>query len=171
MTFHHRHSSRSGVPMVADDAPGTGWITLDLDRTFPAVAGTVPARFGVVQTGPWSLRGIGSPWDIPGAISVASPGRGGWARRVSRIPSTAIVPVGRRLLSPVVARSVPASLANDNPPPGPAAARARGSVARQMFFLAVLLATIAGAYLNGRQHGFRRVIMVPDPLSWNVSIG
>ncbi len=49
--------------------------------------------------------------------------------------------------------------ANDNNAP----TGDRRSVWRDLFFLMVLAATVAGAFWSGRVHGIQKVIVVPGP--------
>lgn len=88
------------------------------------------------------------------------------ARRATRIPAEAIVGLGARLSaaprpepSPALAAG-PAGgdSANDN------VARSAGrTVLREVFFLLVFGATLAGTYYLGRLHGMQNIIVVPEP--------
>jgi hypothetical protein len=52
--------------------------------------------------------------------------------------------------------------ANDN-----VAAGESRSVWRDLFFLMILAATVAGAFWSGRVHGLQKVIVVPAPSSFH----
>jgi hypothetical protein len=55
----------------------------------------------------------------------------------------------------------PGRSANDN-----VAAGESRSVWRDLFFLMILAATVAGAFWSGRVHGLQKVIVVPAPSSF-----
>ena len=150
--------------MAGDGESGTGrglgagsvWHAVDLDRTI----GRLPALSLVTGASPTlSLTGMNLPaLSLPGAggilIAKAQPG-------TRRVPAGAFVSVGRGAkptgpVRPVGRRGV----ANDN---------GRGhSVWRDVFFLAILAATVAGAFWSGRVHGgVQRVIVVPGPSSFH----
>jgi hypothetical protein len=60
-------------------------------------------------------------------------------------------------------RVVPA-IANDNK----AAARKGRTVLREVFFMAVLAAALAGAFYNGQVHAMQKVIVIPEPMDRRV---
>jgi hypothetical protein len=73
-------------------------------------------------------------------------------RRVKRVPDEAFVTIGRAAAEPVTA--------NDNQPPRPSPARIRFAL-RDAVMLAMLAASLAGAYYSGRLHAAQNVIVVP----------
>ena len=82
-----------------------------------------------------------------------------------RVPADAFVSVGParpRLTGPklIWSKLRPVATANDNTP-------GRRSVWRDVFFLALLFATVAGAFWSGRVQGTQRVIVVPAPSSFH----
>jgi hypothetical protein len=83
---------------------------------------------------------------------------------LKHIPVSAFVSIGRSSNSPVArhrARGV-RRFANDNH-----AKPHQNSLWRDLFFLAILAATVFGAFWSGRVHGQQKVIVVPAPLSHN----
>ena len=140
--------SGSGLELGA----GSVWQPIDLDRTagsFPAADPTKRAPSSLSLTG-MRLPVLNLP--VAGAVLVAKAEPG-----TRRVPAGAFVSVGRRAgsVTTVGRRGV----ANDN---------GRGhSVWRDVFFLAVLAATVVGAFWSGRlQGGVQRVIVVPGPSSF-----
>lgn len=88
------------------------------------------------------------------------------ARRATRIPAEAIVGLGARLSaaprpepsSALAAGTAGGDSANDN------VARSVGrTLLREVFFLLVFGATLAGTYYLGRLHGMQNIIVVPEP--------
>ena len=98
-------------------------------------------------------------------LALAQQGRA-IARRAIRVPAEAIVAVGAALSSPprATVETVAAApdrtraVANDNVLLG---ARSR-TVLREVLFLLIFGATLAGTYYLGRMHAFYNVIVVPD---------
>jgi hypothetical protein len=80
------------------------------------------------------------------------------ARRLKRVPDSAFVTIGRAER----ASSLPAS-ANDNAA-RPSSKRIRFAL-RDAVMLAILAATVAGAFYSGRLHAAQTVIVVPGPSS------
>lgn len=98
------------------------------------------------------------------------------ARRVTRIPADAIVALGAALSSASprsapasmsrVAAAVPAAdIANDNKAQ---IVRKRGALLREVMFLLLFGATLAGTYYLGRMHAFQKIIVVPEPMAGKV---
>ena len=84
------------------------------------------------------------------------------ARRATRVPAEAIVQLGSALSAAGDRRraATPAeAAANDN-----AGARA-GTALREIAFLLIFCATLAGTYFLGRAHASATVISVPDSVS------
>lgn len=85
------------------------------------------------------------------------------ARRPRRVPSDAIVSLGATLASARRESGEPSagmgSVANDNVPY--LSSRTR-TLLREITFLAIFVATLAGTYYLGRTHSFHNVIVVPD---------
>ncbi|NNM73313.1 hypothetical protein [Enterovirga aerilata] len=150
--------SRRAVQVIDGEVRDESWHQLGLGpvlASLPKVPGSAP----VVPAGP----AAGAVRSLPGA------GEGERVLRipgaVRRVPVSAFVSIGRRASSPVpshrAGRQVSGRSANDNAPAGE-----RRSVWRDLFFLAVLFATVAGAFWSGRVHGLQKVIVVPGPSSF-----
>ena len=93
----------------------------------------------------------------PGRIAAPFPTLTGTVS--GRVPPAAFVIVGR----PVTSTSTVLPTANDNTPVRDARVR---SSWRDLFFLALLAITIAGAFWSGKLHATQeRVIVVPGPSS------
>jgi hypothetical protein len=83
------------------------------------------------------------------------------ARRATRIPADAIVGIGAKAspLRRAEDRKAKASVANDNQRRLSPKVR---TFLREMLFLLLFGATLAGTYYVGRLHAFQNVIVVPD---------
>ena len=84
---------------------------------------------------------------------------------VRKVPQAAFVSIGCVPGSPVLripSRRAGSRFANDNVVGSPAR-----SVWRDLFFLAILAATVFGAFWSGRVHGIQKVIVVPGPSSFH----
>ncbi|HMO28495.1 hypothetical protein [Enterovirga sp.] len=90
------------------------------------------------------------------------------ARRATRIPAEAVVGLGAALSAPSAREPTPVlaagaagrDIANDN-----LAASGGRTLLREVLFLLVFGATLAGTYYLGRLHGTQNVIVVPEPAS------
>jgi hypothetical protein len=164
------------VAIVEESVSRQGWQPLDralLSRLAPTgktegrrptSSGAAWSVFPAVNTPSalvLSLSGAGQASRI-GVPALAAPERS-W----NPVPASAFVSIGRlsgRVL-PGGARLLGSRGANDNfVAPAALAGRSRW---RDLFFLAVLAATVAGAFFSGRVHGFQRVIVVPSPSSFH----
>ena len=150
---------RQAVAVVDGGVREASWQQLDLDLVLaklPRAPGTAPS----VLTAPAS--GVVRSFPETGAVLAAALQRG----VLKRVPASAFVSIGGRGRAPVPryrARSrSPNRSANDNV----AAPGHRRSVWRDLFFLAVLFATVVGAFWSGRMHGYQKVIVVPGPSSF-----
>ena len=104
-------------------------------------------------------------------LILASQGRA-IARRATRIPTDAIVALGAALSPPVrampLAAPAGASLPSDTSGANDNAAkvvRNKKALLREIVFLLIFGATLAGTYYLGRLHAFYKVIEVPEPRS------
>lgn len=148
--------ARRAVSVVEGDLRETAWQRLDCLATLaalPSASRSGPASLTASATGTVrSFRQTGSA-----LLDVLGPGK------TKRVPPEAFVTVGmgsgvaRRRFTTRLPRS-----ANDN-----AAPQRKGGVWRDLFFLAVLAATVAGAFWSGRVHGLQKVIVVPGPSSFH----
>lgn len=156
-------------PVAQCDAvahPGV-WQRIDLDHLAVAVADRGAAARQGAPSASWAWTALPEENSARAILHAA-------ARRLTAVPPEAFVVVGRpangrqrvfprRAIAGVVVPSSPGATANDNihetsSPP----ARAR-SIVRDMLFLAVLAATLFGAYHSGRMAAFQKVIVVPGP--------
>ena len=94
------------------------------------------------------------------------------ARRATRIPADAVVPVrsGRPASTVLLLTGPTQATANDNASAKTTAPSFRRAVYRQIFFLLVLAATLAGTFYIGRVNGFQKIIEVPEPAGRHSSI-
>lgn len=143
-------SLRTAVAVVDGEVPDT-WQQLDLAFMLASLPRPSAGRAGTLAT--------------PAAGPARSfPEAGREARR--SVPSSAFVSIGRRagaFLPHMQSRKgTPGRSANDN-----VAAGERRSVWRDLFFLMILAATVAGAFWSGRVHGLQKVIVVPAPSSFD----
>lgn len=146
-------SRDAGVAVLDSDVPAGNWHVIDLGGPLGRLPRAVPSE-PASGTGPWSV----STTILSSGSLVAASGGG--------IPSDAFVrvrPTGRFTKRGTrEIRSAGRVVANDN---NATAAPAR-SVWRDVFFLAVLAATVAAAFWSGRVHGLQKVIVVPGPSSF-----
>lgn len=86
------------------------------------------------------------------------------AKRPARVPANALVPLQRAMPPSRLALAPPRPIdsANDNAAK-PASDR---SVLREILFLGILVASLYGAFLAGRNSGVQRIIVVPGPTSF-----
>ena len=148
---------RRTVEVLDRDVPAAGWQEIDLARTLglPVVSATSP--------GAATLSAIASaailPFRAPSVCLV-----GTVAPEITRrVPEAAFISVGRPAAGTVPripALRVKSRFANDN-----VAGAGPRSMWRDLFFLAVLAATLIGAFWSGRVHGVQKVIVVPEPSS------
>lgn len=146
------------VAVVDGEVPATGWHMVDLHRSLDHGVGAIPDP---------SVPGRGAPpvWSV--STTVVSPVRLPIVSAGS-VPASAFVKVGRSgrfgKRGARVIRDAGRASANDNV----AAANPGGrSVWRDLLFLAILAATVIGAFWSGRVHGLQRVIVVPAPSSFH----
>lgn len=153
-TGHEEAETGRAIAIIAPEVPDSGWQQIDLSRTLGALAG---GRAGLNGPGRLSAFGSASVVRFPAPTISLS----GTATRelVKRVPSAAFVSIGWRLGSAVP--QLPAlrsRFANDN-----VSAGKERSVWRDLFFLVILAATVAGAFWSGRIQGYQKVIVVPEP--------
>lgn len=152
---------RADVAVVDRDVPPTGWQQIDLARTLAGLPLAGPAAK------PASLHAEAAVLSFPdrasqllATVSQAVP---------APLPASVFVSIGRP--APAVAeggrRFARRGSANDNVARPETPAR---SVWRDLFFLAILAATVAGAFWSGRVHGLQNVIVVPGPTGFNTVI-
>jgi hypothetical protein len=154
---------RKRVAVVDGQVRESGWQQLDLDivlSTLPRAPGGGP----IVLTAPVSGSVRTYPETGAELATVLRP------LPAKRVPAHAFVSIGRRGKGPlprhrsrnaIVARS-----ANDNDAkPGDTR-----SVVRDLIFLMILAATVAGAFWSGRMHGYQKVIVVPGPSSFHSQV-
>jgi hypothetical protein len=147
------------VVVLDRDVPASGWHEIDLAQTFRlrgrAGAGSGAATLTAAASA--SILAFRAP-----AVCLI----GTIAREITkRVPDDAFVSVGQSagaVVPRIPARSSSSRVANDNVAGGNAR-----SVWRDLFFLAVLAATVVGAFWSGRVHGVQRVIVVPGPSSFH----
>lgn len=138
MTEERGAGRPSQVAVVDGEVPEAGWQRLDL----ASLAGLPP----------------GVPLDLAGTV----PAPAGLGIPVRPVPGTASVPIealvaiARREPDRRFAKRGPGLSANDN-------GRSKRSTWRDVFFLAILFATVATAFWGGRLHAYQRVIVVPQP--------
>lgn len=149
--------ARRAVSVVEGDLRESAWQRLDLPATLaalPVAPSSGPASLTASATGTVrTFRQTGSA-----LLDVLEGGR------AKSVPAGAFVSVGHRggTVRRRAAVSPPRS-ANDNR----AAQPGRKGVWRDVFFLAVLAATVLGAFWSGRVHGLQKVIVVPGPSSFH----
>jgi hypothetical protein len=102
-----------------------------------------------------------APISAPGSSTETGPA-------LAQVPASAFVSIGRAsgqatISSAVPLRRIGSRGANDN---YAALGTAKKSMWRDIFFLAVLVATVTVAFLSGRVHGYQKVIVVPGPSSF-----
>jgi hypothetical protein len=140
---------RTAVAVVDDEVPNT-WQQLDLDFMLASLPRPSAGAAGTLVTP---------------AVSSVSHFHGGGRKPNPSVPGWAFVSIGRRGKASVPRvqsrRGAPGRSANDN-----VAAGESRSVWRDLFFLMVLAATVAGAFWSGRVHGLQKVIVVPAPSSF-----
>ncbi|MDB5512650.1 MAG: hypothetical protein JWR08_2133 [Enterovirga sp.] len=154
---HPEDGSRQ-FAVIERDVPATGWQEIDLDRTL----GRLP-RPGAESTRSLAVSGSARVLSFPETpthlVAVLNP------VVARRVPQAAFVSIGRtsgagRASVPSAARRGPGRSANDN-----VASSENRSVWRDLFFLAILAATVVGAFWSGRVHGLQKVIVVPESSS------
>jgi hypothetical protein len=150
------------APRSGDEsaAPNGVWLTL-----VPAAKGTALA---VVPSAPVLAPVVSAP-ALP-AVNAAQdnlkPAALVEAAVEPQVPLDRIVVIGKGLPPgrTVGRRRVVPAIANDNK----ATVRKRPAVLRQAFFLALLGASLAGAFYNGRVHAMQKVIVIPEPMDRRV---
>ncbi len=146
-----RHAPNA-VKIVEGEISASGWQDIDLPPASEP-GGTPPSGLSFSASGSIVCFARRSE----GALGLlASPGR---------VPPDAFVSVGSARpgsTGPKLgwSRLRPAKGANDNVPEP-------RSPWRDVFFLALLFATVAGAFWSGRVQGLQRVIVVPAPSSFH----
>ena len=153
--------------------PAQGWQPLDVGRlpSFPA------GEPGVISTGAaWSAQpAVNTPaalvFSLPAETRAPMPGGRSLLETgpaLAQVPGSAFVSIGRTSGQATTTLAVPLRRvgsrgANDNyAAPG----GSTKTMWRDIFFLAVLVATVAVAFLSGRVHGYQKVIVVPGPSSF-----
>lgn len=168
------------VAIVDDAIPDHGWHSLDLTPARRLTGSARPSDATAATTttvAAWSGQAAFTP---PGAMilsfSGATPGTMTPARASDLdrglgrpVPVSAFVSIGRMAGTAEVSGTIPlrrarSASANDNVAAFGAASGK--SIWRELFFLAVLVATLAGAFWTGRVHGFQKIIVVPGPSSF-----
>ncbi len=155
-TTEAERDPRQAVAVVDADVRESSWQQLDLDlmlASLPRAPGSAPAAMAASATG--SVRSFPQT-----GVELAS----ALKRQVlRRVPASALVSIAPRAAAPVprswARRGFLSRSANDNNAP----TGDRRSVWRDLFFLMVLAATVAGAFWSGRVHGIQKVIVVPGP--------
>ena len=149
--------TRGSVAVVDRQVPETGWQQIDLARTLGGLPPSPPSGRGAAP-GSMTASVSASILAFPGATTALI---GAFARAAfKKVPSTAFVSIGRTAGAPAPKRRVKSRSANDN------MSAEQRSVWRDLFFLAILAATVAGAFWSGRVHGLQKVIVVPGPSSF-----
>jgi hypothetical protein len=150
------------APRSGDEsaAPNGVWLTLDL-AGLPAAKGkalaVVPSA--AVVSAP-ALPAVNAAQDnlkpAPSVEAAVGP----------QVPLDRVFVIGKRLPPgrTVGRRRVVPAIANDNK----VTVRKRPAVLRQAFFLALLGASLAGAFYNGRVHAMQKVIVIPEPMDRRV---
>lgn len=142
------------IEIIGPEVPDSGWQRIELAPTMGTLAG---ARGDL--NWPKRLSAVGSASVVRFPAPLISLSGTATQELVRRVPNSAFVSIGWRLGSAVP--RIPAlrsRFANDNVSTG----RGR-SMWRDLFFLAVLAATVAGAFWSGRIQGYQKVIVVPEP--------
>jgi hypothetical protein len=132
--------SRQGLALMDSDGREGGWQQLDLETLLAPSPRTSRADLVLIEV---PKRGL--PRRVPGSafVSIGSRRRGG-------IP---VYPI----------RPLPRCFANDNAPD-------KRALWRDLVFLMILAATVAGAFWSGRMHGYQKVIVVPAPSSFHTIV-
>lgn len=149
--------ARGSIAIVDRDVPETGWQQIDLARTLSGL----PASSSSGGAAPASLTTSASAsiLSFPAATTALI---GAFARAAfKKVPPTAFVSIGRKGGALGPKRHPKSRSANDN------VSAEQRSVWRDLFFLAILAATVAGAFWSGRVHGLQKVIVVPGPSSFH----
>jgi hypothetical protein len=155
------------IVVVDSEVPQAGWHQVQL-ATLPAMSGANrpgPVSAQLVPATRGALIAQAATRRVPRSAEV--PIRAGMARGLGRVrvPDAAMVSirsVGFSHGSHLGAGAFRS--ANDNGSAG--RAPARRSVWREVFFLLVLILTVAGAFWSGRLHASYKVIVVPGPSSF-----
>lgn len=144
--------------------PNGVWLTLDLAGLPPAkgtALAVVPSAPVLAPVAPApALPAVNAAQDnLKAAASVEPAAK-------PQVPLDRIVVIGKGLPPgrTIGRRRVVPAIANDNK----ATARKRPALLRQAFFLAILAASLAGAFYNGRVHAMQKVIVVPEPMDRRV---
>lgn len=145
------------IQVLEGGVPVLGWQEVDLARTLQGLRGDKTFSLG---SRPVSVTAATPVAPLTSSVAIAN--RDG----ANRVPSTAFVSIGQgaRSLVPRISRAT-AVVANDN-----RAGASTRSVWRDLFFLAILAATVIGAFWSGRLHGFQKVIVVPGPSSFHSTV-
>jgi hypothetical protein len=151
---------REGVAVVDGEVRDTTWQQLDLDlmlAALPRAPGAPPRVLTAAASG--SVR------SFPQMAAELAP-LVGREPPPKRVPDRAFVSIGRRSTAPVprhrAGNGILASSANDNQ----VRSGDKRSMWRDLFFLAILAATVVGAFWSGRMQGYQKVIVVPGPSSF-----
>ena len=145
--------SGQDIAVIDGDVRESGWHQLDLDeilKPLPKAQAAGPILLAAPGVGPEERRP-----QIRAKLASAE----------KRVPASAFVSIGYRRRAPVPGYPANRTLsrsANDNHTP----VGDRRSIWRDLFFLVVLGATVAGAFWSGRLHGYQKVIVVPGPSSF-----
>ena len=150
---------RRAVSVVDAEVRESSWQQLDLDlvlASLPRAPGLSSARLSAQASG--SVRSFPQMGaELAGSLK---------QQVLKRVPASAIVSIARLGFGPVPRHRARMSLVSRSANDNEAAARDRRSVWRDLFFLMVLAATVAGAFWSGRVHGIQKVIVVPGPSSF-----
>lgn len=157
-------SRRHGKTQTRADAPASG-------ANGTILLAPVPVRVEEIGYNGWFARTAAAPAGVEPRHSVQAVVP--FSRRTRRVPADALVGIGAGDLLPAPRRPALVSpprrelLANDNardgePEPEPTKRRTTG---RDILFLAILFATILGAFYGGRLHAYQKIIVVPAPSS------
>ena len=150
---------RQAVAVVDAEVRDNSWQQLDLDlmlASLPRAPGVSHGTLVAPVTG--SVRSFPQAGaELAGALK---------RHLLRRVPASAIVSIGARATAPVPRHRARLGFfvrsANDNKAP----AGERRGVLRDIFFLMILAATVAGAFWSGRVHAIQKVIVVPGPSSF-----
>lgn len=154
----HTENGPRQIAVIDRDVPASGWQEIDLNRTIGRLPrpGTEPTR-SLAASG--SARVLSFPDATTSLVAVLN------HVLPRRVPQAVFVSIGRTSSAapasvPSAGRRVPGRSANDN-----VASPGGRSVWRDLFFLAILFATVLGAFWSGRVHGLQKVIVVPESSS------
>ena len=150
--------TRRSIEIVDREVPESGWQQIDLARTLGGLP-PAPATGGGPAPASLTASASASILSFPAATTALN---GAFTRAaLKKVPPTAFVSIGRKGGTAAPKRPARSRSANDN------VSAEQRSVWRDLFFLAILAATVAGAFWSGRVHGLQKVIVVPGPSSFH----